>query len=83
MADMALKLDSYKVPIEADGYLVEETFAGARTEDEGGGAGDALFADHSHEIRAALAPGDRVVVDIIDADDDGWTALVSGRIANA
>lgn len=76
-----LALDRYDVEIPEGDYLVDESFTTATTRQRAGGAGDDSFAAHDHQIRKALAPGDRVIAVIIDPDADEWTAVVIGRLA--
>lgn len=78
--NMSLALETFGVPIPEGEYLIEESF-GARTSEESGGGGYAEFANHDHEVRAELAPGDRVIVLILDADSDAPTFIVTGRIS--
>lgn len=76
-----LELDRYGAEVPNGDFLVDESFEDAVTRNRAGGAGEDSFAAHNHVIRAALAPGDRVYVLIVDGEEDEWTPIVTGRLA--
>lgn len=75
-----LQLDSFRQPIPAADVLVDERFTGGTTGERTGGSGDGSFASHDHEQAPALAPGDRVLVILIDAEGDAPTPFIIGRL---
>lgn len=79
-ANMGLDLHGFGFVFPAGSYLVDELF-GADTEEVSGGGGEASFANHAHQVRAPLAPGDLVYVELLDAHTDAVTPIVVGRIA--
>jgi hypothetical protein len=82
----ALLLDSFKVPIPAGDFLVDERFTQPATvlTTENALSGPDT---HSHTIQRAgtvfraLATGDRVVCLLLDPDSDEPTPVVVGRLA--
>lgn len=87
-----LKLDGFEVAIPKADYLVSEVFkqplAWLTTEEASGGAGDAEFAAHDHDVDRPdvfrpLEEGDRVFVSILDPDDDAFTCVVLARVESA
>lgn len=87
--DLSLLLDHFAIPIPADDYIVTERFLVPdpinQTSSEAGGAGDAQFAAHDHDVERPdwlrpITAGDRVLVHILDADSDSPTFIVADRL---